>query len=172
MVHGILPGPNLLTDHGAITYTLIWAIILANIPLFFIGLAMTRVCIYVTRVPKMVVALAIVVLSVIGSLAINNNFFDVWLMLGFGALGYVFDRARIPTAPMVIGLVLGFLLDSSLAQALLIGYGEWTVFLKSPIAAGLLLVALLSILQATPFFRLFARKRRAATPEVRSAEQP
>jgi putative tricarboxylic transport membrane protein len=160
MVHGILPGPNLLTDHGAITYTLIWAIILANLPLFILGLAMTRVCIHVTRVPKMVVALSIVVLSVIGSLAINNNFFDVWLMLGFGALGYVFDRAKIPTAPMVIGLVLGFLLDSSLAQALLIGYGEWSVFLKSPIAAVLLFVALLSIVQATPFFRLFARKRR------------
>jgi putative tricarboxylic transport membrane protein len=160
MVHGILPGPNLLTEHGAVTYTLIWAIILANIPLFFIGLLMTRLCIHVTRVPKMIVALAIVVLSVIGSLAINNNFFDVWLMLGFGALGYVFDRAKIPTAPMVIGLVLGFLLDSSLAQALLIGFGEWSVFLKSPIAAGLLFVALLTILQATPFFRIFSRKRR------------
>lgn len=71
---------------------------------------------------------------------------------------------------MVIGLVLGFLLDSSLAQALLIGYGEWSVFLKSPIAAVLLLAALLSILQATPFFRLFMRKRRAAAPTGGSTE--
>lgn len=159
MVHGILPGPTLLTEHGAITYTLIWAVILANIPLFIIGLGMTRLCIYVTLVPKMVVALAIVVLSIIGALAINNNMFDVWLMLGFGALGYVFDRAKIPTAPLVIGLVLGALLDSSLAQSLLIGYGSWDVFLKSPIAAVLLLIALLSILQATPFFRMFVRKQ-------------
>jgi putative tricarboxylic transport membrane protein len=164
MVHGILPGPNLLTEHGTITYTLIWAIILANIPLFLIGLGMTRVCIYVTQVPKLVVALAIVVLSVVGSLAINNNMFDVWLMLGFGAVGYVFDRAKIPTAPLVIGLVLGSLLDTSLAQSLLMGYGSWTVFLKSPIAAVLLLIALLSILQATPFFRLFWRKRPVAGP--------
>jgi putative tricarboxylic transport membrane protein len=162
MVHGILPGPTLLTDHGAITYTLIWAIILANIPLFVLGLGLTRLCIMVTRVPKMVVALTIVVLSVIGSLAINNNFFDVWLMLGFGALGYVFDRARIPTAPMVIGLVLGFLLDSSLAQSLLIGFGSWLVFLESPVSAALLMIALLSILQATPFFRMFVRRRAPA----------
>lgn len=166
MVHGILPGPNLLTEHGTITYTLIWAIILANIPLFIIGLGMTRVCIYVTQVPKLVVALAIVVLSVVGSLAINNNMFDVWLMLGFGAIGYVFDRAKIPTAPLVIGLVLGSLLDSSLAQSLLIGYGSWGVFLKSPIAAVLLLIALLSILQATPFFRLFLRRRPATRPDT------
>lgn len=160
MVHGILPGPTLLTEHGAITYTLIWAVILANIPLFVIGLGLTRLCIYVTLVPKMVVAVAIVVLSIVGSLAINNNMFDVWLMLGFGALGYVFDRARIPTAPLVIGLVLGSLLDTSLAQSLLIGQGSWMVFLKSPVAAVLLLVALLSILQATPFFRLFRLKQR------------
>jgi len=162
MVHGILPGPTLLTEHGAITYTLIWAVLLANIPLFLLGLGMTRLCIYVTKVPKMVVAVIIVVLSIVGSLAINNNMFDVWLMLGFGALGYVFERAKIPTAPLVVGLVLGSLLDSSLAQSLLIGYGEWDVFLKSPVAVVLLLVALLSVLQATPFFRLFMRKRPAS----------
>lgn len=162
MVHGIMPGPTLLTEHGAITYTLIWAVILANIPLFIVGLGLTRLCIYVTKVPKMVVALIIVVLSIIGSLAINNNMFDVWLMLGFGALGYVFDRAKIPTAPLVIGLVLGSLLDTSLSQSLLIGYGSWGVFLESPVAAVLLLIALLSVLQATPFFRMFRRKSAAA----------
>ena len=113
------------------------------------------------------VALVIVVLSIVGSLAINNNMFDVWLMLGFGALGYVFDRAKIPTAPLVIGLILGSLLDTSLAQSLLIGYGSWTVFLKSPVAAVLLLIALLSVLQATPFFRMFLRKRPAAHPGTR-----
>ncbi|MEO8280640.1 MAG: tripartite tricarboxylate transporter permease [Ideonella sp.] len=164
MVHGILPGPTLLTEHGEITYTLIWAVILANVPLFLIGLLMTRLCIYVTKVPKMVVAVVIVVLSIVGSLAINNNMFDVWMMLGFGALGYVFDRAGIPTAPLVIGLVLGSLLDSSLAQSLLIGFGNWNVFLQSPVAAVLLFLALLSILQATPFFRLFSRKRVAPAP--------
>lgn len=164
MVHGILPGPTLLTEHGDITYTLIWAVILANLPLFFIGLLMTRLCIYVTKVPKMVVAVVIVVLSIVGSLAINNNMFDVWMMLGFGAVGYVFDRAGIPTAPLVIGLVLGSLLDSSLAQSLLIGYGSWGVFLESPVAAVLLFIALLSVLQATPFFRMFGRKRVKATP--------
>jgi len=166
MVHGILPGPTLLTEHGAVTYTLIWAVILANIPLFLIGLALSKACIVVTRIPKMVVALSIVVLSVVGSLAIDNNMFDVWLMLGFGAIGYLFDRAAIPTAPMVIGLVLGAMLDTSLSQSLLIGYGSWTVFLKSPIALGMLLLAVLSILQATPFFRLFLRKRPPAGPDA------
>lgn len=167
MVHGILPGPTLLTEHGAVTYTLIWAIILSNIPMFILGVILMRFCIYVTLVPKMIVALLIVVLAIIGSFAINNNYFDVWMMVGFGVLGYAFDRAKIPTAPMVIGLVLGFLVDSSLAQSLRIGFGSWMVFLQSPIAAGFLFVALLSILQATPFFSLF--KRRNKKPEASGA---
>lgn len=169
MVHGIMPGPTLLTEHGAITYTLIWAVILANIPLFFIGIGMTRMCIHVAKVPKMVVALTIVVLSIIGSLAINNNMFDVWLMLGFGVLGYIFDRAKIPTAPLVIGLVLGALLDTSLSQSLLLGFGSWSVFLDSPVAVSLLLLAVLSILQATPFFRMFRRKSAAPATEANNA---
>ncbi|MGE4371110.1 MAG: tripartite tricarboxylate transporter permease [Burkholderiaceae bacterium] len=158
MVHGILPGPTLLTEYGDVTYTLIWGIILSNIPMFVLGLALMRGCIYVTLVPKMVVALVIVSLAVIGSFAVNNNMFDVWLMAGFGLLGYLFDRARIPSAPMVIGLVLGMLLDSSLNQSLLMGFGSWGVFLDSPIAFGLLILALLSMLQATPLFRILFRK--------------
>jgi putative tricarboxylic transport membrane protein len=153
MVHGILPGPTLLTEYGEVTYTLIWAVLLANIPLFLLGLAFTRASIVVTKVPPMAVAVSIIVLSVVGSYAINNNMFDVWLMLGFGLTGYVLERAGIPTAPMVIGLVLGMLLDNSLNQSLLIGFGSWGVFLDSPIAVGLLLVALLSIVQATPLAR-------------------
>ncbi len=168
MVHGILPGPTLLTDYGDVTYTLIWAILLANIPLFLLGLLFTRFSVIVMRVPRMAVAVAIVVMSIVGSFAINNNLFDVWLMLGFGLLGYIFERAGIPTAPMVIGLVLGMLLDVSLNQSLLIGRGNWGIFLESKISLVLLAIAALSILQATPFFRLvFGRfGRRKAVPQA------
>lgn len=161
MVHGILPGPTLMTDHGAVTYTLIWAVILANLALFAVGLGFTRICVAVTRVPNRVVAPVIVVLAVIGSFAINNSLFDVSLMLAFGLLGYVFDRLDIPTAPLVIGLILGQVLDMSLQQSMLIGQGDWMIFLRSPIAAVLLALALLSVLQATPFFRWISPRRAA-----------
>jgi putative tricarboxylic transport membrane protein len=164
MVHGILPGPTLLTDYGEVTYTLIWAVLLANIPLFLLGLVFTRFSVIVMRVPRMAVAVAIVVMSIVGSFAINNNVFDVWLMLGFGVLGYIFERSGIPTAPMVIGLVLGMLLDVSLNQSLLIGRGNWGIFLDSKISLVLLVIAALSILQATPFFRLLFRRRVAKLP--------
>ncbi len=166
MVHGILPGPTLMTEYADVTYTLIWAVLFANIALFVVGLAFTRVSVYVTQIPNRVIAPIIVVLCVIGSFAINNSVFDVGLMLAFGIIGYVFDRLRIPTAPMVLGLILGPLLDGSLHQALLIGDDSYLIFIESPISAGLLAVAVLSILQSSPAgrwlgkpFRVLLRRR-------------
>jgi putative tricarboxylic transport membrane protein len=153
MVHGILPGPTLMTDHGDVTYTLLWAVFFANIALFIVGILFTRACIAVTKIPNRVVGPVIIVLSIIGAFAINNSVFDIWLMLAFGMLGFVLDSCKVPTPPLVIGLILGPVLDTSLQQSLLIGGGSWMVFLQSKISAVLLLIAFLSILQATPLFR-------------------
>jgi putative tricarboxylic transport membrane protein len=166
MVHGILPGPTLMTEYGDVTYTLLWAVLFANVALFLVGILFTRACVAVTKIPNRVVGPVIVVLSVVGAFAINNAMFDVWLMIAFGMLGFVFDEFGIPTPPLVIGLILGPVLDTSLQQSLLIGQGSWTIFLQSPISAVLLGIALLSVLQATPLFgslgRLFRTPREAA----------
>ncbi len=161
MVHGILPGPTLMTEYADVTYTLIWAVLFANLALFVVGMAFTRASVYVTQIPNRVIAPIIVVLCVIGSFAINNSVFDVGLMLAFGIVGYVFDRLHIPTAPMVLGLILGPLLDGSLHQALLIGDDSYFVFIESPVSAGLLAVAVLSIIQSSPAGRWLAKPFRA-----------
>ncbi|MBN7760631.1 tripartite tricarboxylate transporter permease [Nitratireductor aquibiodomus] len=171
MVHGILPGPNLLSEHGDVTYTLLWAVLMANVALFVVGILFTRICVTVTRIPDRVLAPVIIVMSVIGAFAINNSFFDVWLMLGFGLLGWIFNEVGIPTPPLVIGLILGPVMDNSLQQSLLIGQGEWTVFLRSPIAAILLVIAMLSILQSTPVLgRTLARFKTLAGGKPASTE--
>ncbi|MDH4574389.1 tripartite tricarboxylate transporter permease [Salinicola acroporae] len=153
MVQGILPGPNLLTDYGDVTYTLIWAVILANIALLVVGLAFTKMSVSVTRIPDGFIACAILTLCIIGAFAINNSLFDVGLMLGFGLFGYWMSKAGVSPAPMVIGLILGPVMETSFQQSMLIGNDSFGVFLESPIATVLLILALLSILQATPFFR-------------------
>lgn len=158
MMHGIVPGPTLMTEYAEVTYTLIWAVLLANIALFFVGLAFTRVSIHVTRVPNKVIAPIIIVLTVIGSFSINNSINDVYLMFGFGLLGYFMDKINMQTAPMVVGLILGSMLGNSLFQSLLISKGSWLIFIKNPISLTLLIIALLSILQATPLFRIIRRK--------------
>lgn len=156
MVQGILPGPDLLTKHGDVTYTLIWAVILGNFALLAVGLLFTRFSIKVASVPDGFVALTIVTLCIIGSFAINNSFFDLWMMLLFGGIGVLFRHAGVPPAPLVIGLILGPVMENSFNQSMLIGHGSFGVFFQSPIAAVLLLLAAVSALQATPLLRWVA----------------
>jgi putative tricarboxylic transport membrane protein len=91
------------------------------------GIVFTKACIFVTRISNRVLSVAIVVLCVIGSFAINNNFFEVGLMFAFGILGYFMDKLKIPVAPMVVGLILGRMLDVSLHQSLLMSQGSWMI---------------------------------------------
>lgn len=158
MVHGILPGPSLMTTYGDVTYTLLWAVFFAIIALFMVGALFTRACVTVAMVPNRIVGPVIVVLAVIGSFAINNSMFDVGLMIAFGMVGFAFDQFRIPTPPLVIGLILGPVLDTTLQQSMLIGRGDWMIFLENPISAILLAIAALSVLQATPVFGVIGRK--------------
>ena len=170
MVHGILPGPTLMTDHGDVTYTLLWAVLFANVALFLVGVLFTRACVIVTRIPNRVVGPVIIVLSVIGSFAINNSVFDIGLMIAFGMIGLAFDSFKIPTPPLVIGLILGPILDTTLQQSLLIGGGSYWIFIDNPISATLLVLALLSVLQATPLFGSLAKRfRTRAVPGAEPA---
>lgn len=163
MIHGIMPGPTLMTEHADVTYTLLWAVLLSNFVMFLEGVVFTRLCVCVTRVSNRVLAVAVVVLCVIGAFAINNSFFVVTTMLLFGVLGYFMAKVEVPVAPMVVGLILGRMLEVSLRQSLLMSRGSWMIFLRNPICAVLLLLALLSLIQATPAYMRW-RARRAARP--------
>lgn len=162
MIHGIMPGPTLMTEHADVTYTLIWAVLFSNVFMFLEGLLFTRASVTVTQVPNKVLAPIIVILCVIGSFAINNSIMDIIIMFIFGITGYFMDKLGIPTAPLVVGMILGMMLDMSLHQSLIIGNNNWLVFFKNPISAVLITIAFLSVLQATPIFgrlkKLFLKK--------------
>jgi putative tricarboxylic transport membrane protein len=149
MGHGLMPGPTLMVEHAKVAYTLIWAVFFANFSMYIIGLYITRVAVFITRVPAKVMAPAITIFCVIGAFAINNSFFDLFLMLLFGILGYIMDKVKVPVAPLVVGLILGQMLDVSVHQALIISGGSWRVFLESPVSALLLALAVLSLTSGT-----------------------
>jgi putative tricarboxylic transport membrane protein len=165
MGHGIMPGPTLMAEHAKVAYTLIWAIFFTNFSMYLIGLCITRVAVFITRVPAKVMATAITIFCIIGSFAINNSLFDVYLMLIFGVLGYIMDKVKVPVAPLVVGLILGQMLDVSLNQTLIISRGSWRIFLETPIAATLLALAALSLLSGigvTDKIRKIMKKRSTA----------
>ncbi len=152
MIHGIMPGPTLMTEHADVAYTLLWAVLISCFFLLFLGLLYTKVAVGVTKVPPKVLAPIIILLCVIGTFAVHNSMVDVMIMFGFGILGYFMDKLKIPVAPMVVGLILGAMLDTSMHQSLRIGGGDWMIFLSSPVAVVLLIIALFTVLQSTPLF--------------------
>ncbi len=152
MTHGIMPGPTLMTEYADVAYTLLWALFVANFFMFVIGLGFTRLAVFVTRIPGKLLAVIISVFCIIGAFAINNSMFDVYLMLGFGLLGYVMDKLRIPVAPLVVGMILGQMFDMSLNQSLLISQGSWWIFVENPISACLLAFSAFSLLNGTPLW--------------------
>ncbi|MDW0116162.1 tripartite tricarboxylate transporter permease [Sporosarcina thermotolerans] len=152
MIHGIMPGPTLMTEHADVAYTLLWAVLISCFFMLGLGILYTRVAVGVTKVPPKVLAPIIILLCVIGTFAVHNSMVDVMIMFGFGIAGYFMDKLKIPVAPMVVGLILGIMLDTTMNQSLKIGRGDWMIFLSKPVAAILLFIALITILQSTPLF--------------------
>lgn len=165
IIQGLAPGPLLFREHPQVVYGVFWALLLANLVTLATALLSVRWIVQVLRVPQRVLIPAIAMLCVLGAYGIRNTFFDSLVMVGFGALGYAMQRYRFPVVPMVIGLVLGPELEEQFRLSLILSAGDGTVFLRHPIAAGLL--AATAVIFAAPGLRAaWIRWRRpAASPE-------
>jgi len=118
----------------------------------------------VLRVPYTILMCFIVIFASIGAFSVNNTLFDVWMMLGFGVLGYVMKKLQYPIVPLVLGLVLGRLAENSLRQALMISGGSLAIFFTRPISAIFLAAAILSYL--SPAIRWAMKGLRSGTGNV------
>jgi putative tricarboxylic transport membrane protein len=134
LIHGIQPGPLLFSQHPEIVYTIYVEIIIGYIMVCIIQLYGVRLFVRTLMVPPHLLAVGILVMCVVGSYAIRNSFLDVYVMLAIGLLGYVLQRAHIPVTPIVLGLVLGGIMERDFRTALLMSEGDPSVFYTSPIA--------------------------------------
>jgi putative tricarboxylic transport membrane protein len=107
------------------------------------------------RLPYTIIMGFIVIFASVGAYSVNNNFFDVWMMLGFAVLGYLMRKLNYPIVPLVLALVLGNLAENSLRQALTISGGSFSIFFKRPICALFIAAAILAYL--TPVIRWAVR---------------
>ena len=146
LMHGLVPGASMFTEKAAITYTIIVGFLLANILMGIIGLLIARYVARVSTIPMGVLGPLVVALSTIGTYAIRNNMFDVYVMLGFGALGYLLRKTGFATAPLVLGMVLGEIVESNWRRALILSRGNmFAYFLSRPISLVLLALVILSM---------------------------
>lgn len=159
LAHGIAPGFKIFTEHGDIAYTFIMSLVVANILMFFIGLALIKGTARVLNVPTSYVGVGVVVLSVIGSYAIRNSMLDVVIMIFFGLVGHFGGRIGLDTGAMALGIILGPIIEENLGKSLAIAGAEgsiWTVFFTHPISLILIILTLASV-----FTPLLLKKRAA-----------
>jgi TctA family transporter len=138
MIQGIQPGPQVMTKQPDLFWGVIASMWIGNLMLIIINLPLIGIWVWLLRVPYALLFPAIVVFCCIGAYSINSSLFDLWLMLGFGLLGYFFLKIGVEPAPFVLGFVLGPMLEENFRRAMLIASGDYMVFIERPISAVLL----------------------------------
>ncbi len=151
MMWGIRPGPMLFQKNPDLVWGLISSMYIGNFLLLLINIFLIPAFVAMLRLPYTIVMGFIVIFASVGAYSVNNNFFDVWMMLGFAVLGYFMRKLKYPIVPLVFGLVLGNLAENSLRQALIISGGSFSIFFTRPISALFIGAAILSYL--TPVIR-------------------
>jgi putative tricarboxylic transport membrane protein len=139
--YGIQPGPMLFTQQGSLVWTLIASLFIGNLILLLLNLPLVGLWVRLLHVPPAWLYPGIVIISAAGVYGASNSLFDVALLFAFGLLGYGMRRFDFPVAPLLVGLILGPMLEQSVRQALTISQGQWTTFISRPISAGILLVS-------------------------------
>jgi putative tricarboxylic transport membrane protein len=160
MLHGIQPGPQVLVSSADMVYTVFASLFLGIILMAAIGYFAIRPLVKILDFPEAVVSAYVLVLCFIGALSIRNDVTDLWLMIGFGVIGYAFERLKFPVAPLVLGVILGPIAEASLMNAMISYSNDWTIFFTRPIAGTIMALAILMLL--LPFVQQWRAKRVAA----------
>jgi putative tricarboxylic transport membrane protein len=142
LIHGLTPGPMLFEKAPHVVYGLYGGLLVANIAMLLIGLVILTPCVWLVNRPKPWLIAFILALVVSGVYAIEQSMFDITIVLATGAIGYLMRRMDVPMLPMVLGVVLGFMVESNYRRSLVLSNGHHRVFLEDPISLGLLAGAL------------------------------
>ena len=149
IIHGITPGPSVIEDEPALFWGLVVSMWIGNLMLVLLNLPLIGVWVRLLKVPYRWLFPAIVTFACIGTYSINQNVFDVYAIAVFGVLGYVLVKLGGEPAPLLLGFVLGPLLEQHMRRALIISHGDPTTFLTRPVSLALLIVAGVALLLAS-----------------------
>ncbi len=162
IIHGVKPGPLIMVENPSFVYDVVAMMLLATIGILIYGLVLTKALVQVLRVPQHLIVPIVFVLCAVGSFAISGRLFDVYIMLAFGLIGYFLRHHGYPMAPLVLGIVLGDLMEKNLRRALILSDGDLSPFFTRPIAGSV--AALIFVTVAWKLWSLYGRPaRRRAT---------
>jgi TctA family transporter len=146
MIQGIQPGPSVITSQPELFWGMIASMLIGNILLVLLNLPLIGLWVKLLRVPYLMLFPVILVFCAIGTYSLNNSVFEVGLMAGFGVLGYVLRKLGCELAPLMLGFVVGPMLEENIRRTLLLSQGDPSVLVTRPIAAGMFVIAALLLL--------------------------
>jgi TctA family transporter len=161
IIHGITPGPQVITQHPALFWGLVCSMWIGNIILVMLNLPLVGLWVTLLKVPYRWLYPSILMFSLIGIYTVGSNTLDIGGAALFGLLGYIFLELRCEPAPFILGFILGPLMEVNFRRTLLISFGDPTVFITRPVSAFFLAVAALIIVSL-----LFPRIRRTKETAV------
>ncbi|HZY19470.1 MAG TPA: tripartite tricarboxylate transporter permease [Ramlibacter sp.] len=159
--YGIQPGPQLFTTSAALVWALIASLYIGNVMLLILNLPLVRLWVQLLRIPKPQLYAGILIFATVGAYGMRQSAFDLVLLWGIGLLGVLMRRFDFPTAPVVVGMILGPLAEAQLRNAVSIGEGSAAVFVQRPMSLALLAVIVL-VLVLPRLVKLLSTRRRAA----------
>jgi len=162
-IHNIQPGPQVMTSNPQLFWGLIASMWIGNAMLVILNLPLIGIWVKLLTIPYRWLFPAIVLFCAIGVYSTNNNTFDVWMVGLFGIVGYAFHKLECEPAPLLLGLILGPMMEENLRRALLLSRGDWSVLVTRPISASLLVAA--AVLLAVVLMPAVRSKREEAFVE-------
>jgi putative tricarboxylic transport membrane protein len=159
MINGVTPGPTLITERPELFWGVIASMYIGNVVLLILNLPLIGVWVQVLKVPYRLLFPLILVFCAVGSYSMNNSLFDVYMMTVFGVVGYLMKRNGYEPAILVLAFVIGPILEQSLRQSLLLGEGNFAIFVTRPISATLIAIAAILVVSAA--IPAIGRRRRA-----------
>ena len=133
LIHGIQPGPLLFQNHRAFVFSIVFLLVFASLAIMAVGLVGAKPLAGILRIPAPWLWAGIVLFGTVGAYALNNAVADIWVMFAAGIAGFLFRKAQIPLGPLVLGLILGPMMEANLRRALIIARGDWADILSRPI---------------------------------------
>jgi putative tricarboxylic transport membrane protein len=167
LIHGVTPGPLLIAEQPQLFWAVVASMYIGNFILLVLNLPLVPLFANMLRVPMKVMLPLIMLFCFTGMFSVNYAALDIWMMLGFGVLGYVLRGWAYEGAPLLLGLVLGPKLEVAFRQSVMISHGDFAIFVDRPVSLGLLAATVLFLF--FPLFKLAYRALRAkpdaAAPE-------
>jgi putative tricarboxylic transport membrane protein len=155
--YGINAGPQLFQTSSALVWALIASLYIGNVMLLVLNLPLVGLWVKLLKIPRAPLYAGILIFATIGVYGMRQSAFDLWLMLGVGLIGVLMRRFDFPTAPVIVGMILGPLAEAQMRNALSIGEGRWGVFVERPMSATLLAIVV-AVLVLPRLWKLFKRR--------------